>query len=133
MRAPLPTLRSYTLGIEGRLLAGAVALERTFIADGIRVLKDPVLPGGEPGKNLRFHGLRPAKAQIGLEAGESVRRKARTLFQKYADLVFPVDLVERGGDETERGCTLGIEHLAELCFRFLERAGLTEKTACKPR
>src|SRR5215468_12729873 len=92
---------SYPSRIEHRLLAGAVALERALLADRVGALEDPVLPGGQPREDLRFHGLGPGEAQIGLEPGEAVGRKACALLQKDADLVLPIDIVERGGDESE--------------------------------
>src|SRR5262245_66486002 len=60
---------SYSPRIEGRLLAGAVALERTLLADRVGALEDPVLPGGQPREDLRFHGLGAGEAQIGFEPG----------------------------------------------------------------
>src|SRR6266849_7905103 len=77
--------------IECRLLAGAVTLERALLADRVRALEDPVLPGGEAGEDLRLHGLRPAEAQIGFEPGQSVGRETCALLQEQADLVLPVD------------------------------------------
>src|ERR1044072_5071391 len=85
--------------VEGRLLSGAVALERAFLADGIGTLEDPVLPSGQAGEDFRFHGLRTAEAQIGFEPGEPVSGEARALLQEHADLVLPVDIVEGEGDE----------------------------------
>src|SRR5712692_3315570 len=78
---------SHSPRIERRLLAGAVALERALLADRVRALEDPVLPGGEAGEDFRLHGLRAAEAQIGLEPGEPVRREARAFLQEHADLV----------------------------------------------
>src|ERR1700733_6173883 len=72
--------------IEHRLLPGAVALERALLADRVRPLEDPVLPRAQPGEDFRFHRLRPGEAQIGFEAGEAVRRKARALFEEHAHL-----------------------------------------------
>src|SRR4029077_1738399 len=115
--------------IEGRLLAGAVALERAFLADGIGTLEDPVLPGGQAREDFRFHGLGTAEAQIGFEPGEAVSRKARALLQEHADLVLPVDIVECEGDESEILCCLGFEHLADRGCRFVDVGGIREETA----
>src|ERR1700755_2551760 len=87
--------------VEGRLLSGAVALERAFLADGIGTLEDPILPSGQPREDFRFHGLGTAEAQIGFEPGEPVGREACALLQEHADLVLPVDIVEREGDKAE--------------------------------
>src|SRR5262249_3453751 len=103
---------SHPLGVEDRLLAGAVAAQRALLADRVGALEDPVLPGGKAGKDFRFHGLGPAEAQIGLEPGERVGREARTLLQEHADLVVPIDVVKRKGDEPERGGRLRVERLA---------------------
>ena len=77
---PLPGLprkrgrgnQSHSPGIEHRLLAGAVALERAVLADGVGTLENPVLPCGQPREDFRFHRLRSGKAQIGFEAGERI-------------------------------------------------------------
>src|SRR6516165_972322 len=103
---------SHPARIERRLLAGAVALERALLADGVGALENPVLPGGEAGEDFRFHGLRAAEAQIGFEPSQTVGGKARALLQKHADLVPPVDVVEREGDESESVRRPGIEHPA---------------------
>src|SRR4051812_1142837 len=66
-----------SLGVVVGLLAGAVAPQRALLADRIGALEDPVLPGGQPCKDLRFHGLGPAEAQVRLEPGEPVGREAR--------------------------------------------------------
>src|SRR5215813_15173313 len=105
---------SHPACIEYRLLAGAVALERALLADGVGALENPVLPGGEAGEDFRLHGLRAAEAQVGLEPGEPVGGEARALLQEHADLVLPVDVVEREGDEAELGRALGVERLADL-------------------
>src|SRR6266545_3995060 len=112
--------KSHPPRIECRLLAGAVALERALLADRVRPLEDPVLPGGEAGEDFRFHGLGTAEAQIGFEPGEAVGREARALFQENADLVLPVDVVEREGDEAELLGRFGVEHLADLAPRLVE-------------
>src|SRR3954463_16061262 len=92
---------SNSLGVEHGLLAAAVATQRALFADGVGALEDPVLPGGEPGKDFRFHRLRPAEAEVRFQAGQPVGREARALFEEDADLILPVDVVEREGDETE--------------------------------
>ena len=93
--------RSHPFGVEDRLLPGAVAFERAFLADRVGALENPVLPRGQPGKYFRFHRFRSGEAQIGFEAGETVRRKARALFEEDAHFVVPIDVVEREGDEAE--------------------------------
>src|SRR4051812_38178758 len=119
--------------IEGRLLAGAVALERAFVADGIGTLEDPVLPGGQAREDFRFHGLGTAEAEIGFEPREAVSRKARALLQEHADLVLPVDIVECEGDEAEILRGPGVEHLADRGFRLVDVGGIREETAGEAR
>src|SRR6201991_1345017 len=100
--------------IELRLLAGAVAAERALLADRVGTLEDPVLPGGEAGENLRFHGLGPDEAEVRLHASEAVGRERRALLEEYAHFIVPVDVVERKGDEAEFFGRLGIDGLADL-------------------
>src|SRR6266567_8929637 len=87
--------------IELRLLAGAVTPQRAVLADRVGALEDPVLPRGQTREDFRFHRLGSDEAQIRFHAGEAVGREAGALLQEYADLVVPVDVVEREGDETE--------------------------------
>src|SRR6478735_5979230 len=119
--------------VEGRLLAGAVALERAFLADGIWTLEDPILPGGQAREDFRFHGLGTAEAQIGFEAREAVSREARALLQEHADLVLPVDIVECERDEAEILRGGGVEHLADRGLRLVDVGGIGEKAAGEPR
>src|SRR5262249_42166728 len=109
----------HPLGVEHRLLPGAVAPERALIAARVGALEDPVLPGGEAREDLGFHRFRAAEAQIGLEPGERIGGEARALLEKHAYLV-PVDVIEREGDEPKRGRRLGVEHLAALGLGLVE-------------
>src|SRR6266516_5497192 len=124
---------SHPARVEHRLLAGAVALERALLADGVGALENPVLPRGEAREDFRFHGLRAAEAQIGFEPGQAVGGKARALLQKHADLVLPIDVVEREGDETQPLCRFGIEHLGGRGLRPVEVGRIGQETARKPR
>src|SRR5262245_56979959 len=99
--------------IEFRLLAAAVAAQRALLADRVGALEDPVLPRGQPRKDFRFHRLWPGEAQACVHAGEAVEREACALLEEHADLVVPVDIVEREGDEPEFLRRLGIERLAD--------------------
>src|SRR3954453_21960176 len=112
--------------IELRLHPGAVAPERTVLADRVGALENPVLPCRQPRKDFRFHGLGTDEAQIGFHAGEAVGRKAGALLEEHADLVVPVDIVERKGDKAELFGLLGIERLADLAPRgfHVGRVGL---------
>src|SRR6476661_580838 len=112
--------------VEFRLLAAAVAAQRAFLADRVGALEDPVLPGGQAREDLRFHRLRADEAQARFHAGETVGREARALLQKDANLVVPVDVVEREGDEAELFRLLGVERGTEggLGARHIGRIGL---------
>src|SRR5579863_7388157 len=89
----------YSRRVELRLLTGSVTAQRALLTDRIGTLEDPVLPSGEAGENFRFHGLRSHKAQIGFHAGETVGRERGAFLEEHPDLVVPVDVVEREGDE----------------------------------
>ena len=97
--------------VEAGLLAGAVDLERALLADGVRALEDPVLPGGEAAEDARHHVLLAGEAQVRLQAGQRVGRHRGALLERDADLVVPVDVVGRGGDEAERERGVGVERL----------------------
>src|SRR5450756_1840216 len=102
----------YSRHIELRLLAGAVAAQRAVLADRVGALEYPVLPCRQAGEDFRFHGLGSDEAQVRFHAGEAVGREAATLLEEHPDLVVPVDVVEREGDEAERLGLRGIERLA---------------------
>src|SRR5712672_806882 len=68
-------LLSNSRHIELRLLAGAVAPQRAVLADRVGTLEDPVLPGGQPREDFRFHRFRTGETQIGFHSGEAVRRE----------------------------------------------------------
>src|SRR3954447_24524268 len=124
---------SNSLGVEHGLLASAVATQRALLADGVGALEDPVLPGGKPGEDFGFHRLRSAEAKVGLQAGEAVGREACALFEEHADLILPVDVVEREGDEAELRRAFGIELLADRFACAFERLRLAEKPRLQPR
>src|ERR1700730_4551201 len=119
----------YPRHIELRLLAAAVAPQRTVLADRVGALKNPVLPRRQPREDFRFHGLGPDEAQIGFHAGKTVGREAGALLEEHPDLVIPVDIVERKGDEAELLGLLGVERLADP----LSRAGQIRRVGLKAR
>src|SRR5215813_12706005 len=106
--------------VEPRLLTASVAPQCAVLADRIGPLENPVLPGGQARKNFRFHGLRPGEAQISFHAGERVRRETRALLAEHADLVVPVDVVEREGDEPELLGLFRLNVFADLFARTIE-------------
>src|SRR6478672_1423895 len=129
-RGPKP---SHSPRVEDRLLAGAVALERALLADRIRPLEDPVLPGGEAGEDFRFHGLGSAEAQVGFQAGKGVGREARAFLQEDADLGLPVDVVERKGDEAEVLRRFRVERPSDGRISLVEWRLAAEESAGEPR
>src|SRR5713226_1944535 len=119
--------------IELRLLAGAVAAQRAGLADRVGTLKDPVLPRRQAGEDFRFHGLRSDEAQVGFHAGQAVGREAGALLEKHPDLVVPVDIVEREGDEAERFGLLRIECLTNALPRAQDIFSIGLKARLQPR
>src|SRR5712664_2166120 len=117
---------SHPRHIELRLLAGAVAPQRAVFADRVGALKGPVLPRRQAREDFRFHGLGSDEAQVRFHAGETVRRETGALLEEHPDLVVPIDIVEREGDEAKLLGLLGIDRLADLVPRALQigRIGL---------
>ena len=103
------SFRQTRVEVEAGLLAGAVDLERALVADGVGPLEDPVLPRGEPAEDARRHVLLAGEAQVRFQAGERVGRHRGALLEGDADLVVPVDVVGRGGDEAELQRLVGVE------------------------
>src|SRR2546427_2934301 len=101
-----------TFPIEFRLRAGSIHLQGALLADRIRALEDPVLPRGEAAEDARQHGLRSGEAQACFHGGERVGREAGALLDGEADLLVPVDVVRRRGDEAELERLLRIEQFA---------------------
>src|SRR6266542_3785347 len=56
-------------------LAGAVTAQCPVRPGRVGALEDPVLPGGEPAEDLRLAGFRAGEPEIGLHAGQRVRRE----------------------------------------------------------
>src|SRR5580692_6730687 len=92
---------SDSLPVVVRPLAGPVTAQRPVRSRGIGPLENPVLPGGEPAENLRLAGLRAGKAEIGLHAGQRVRREAGPFLDHEPYLVGPVEVVRGLGDQAE--------------------------------
>src|SRR3984957_15016239 len=132
-RAAPGTRKSNPRRIELRLLAGAVAAQRTLLADRIGTLEDPVLPGGETGENLGFHGLGSDEAQIRFHAGETIGREAGALLEEHPDFVVLVDVIERKGHEPERLGFLGVERFADPFACAMEIGRLRLEARFKPR
>src|ERR1022692_540054 len=84
-----------------RALAGAIAAQRPVRPRGVGPLEDPVLPGGEPAEDLRLAGFRPGEAEVGLHAGQRVRREAGPFLDNQPDLVRPVEVVRGLGYQAE--------------------------------
>src|SRR6516225_1545001 len=124
---------SDALEVEARLLAGAVDLERALLADRVRALEDPVLPRRQPTEDARRQVLARAEAQVRFQAGERIGRHRGALLDRDADLVVPVDVVGRGGDEAERERSIGVERAADRGARRSERSRLAVKATLESR
>src|SRR5438093_9224975 len=55
------------LPVELRPALLSVDFQRALLADGVRPLEDPVLPGRQPSEDLRLHRLGPGEPQVCLE------------------------------------------------------------------
>src|ERR1700691_2014196 len=128
-----PGQQSNPRRIELRLLAGAVAAQRALLADRIGALEDPVLPGGETGENLGFHGFGSDEAQVRFHAGETIGREARALLEEHPNFIIPIDVIERKGHKPKRLGFLGIERVADALARTIEIGRLRLEARFKPR
>src|SRR5919202_2288570 len=120
------------VAIEARLHAGAVAFERAVLADGVRALEDPVLPGRQAAEDLGLHGLGAGEAQIGLHGRQGVGREARALFEHDADLVVPIHVVEREGHEPAGLGLLAFEWGPDPAARRREALWLAQEPGLEP-
>src|SRR5580765_5285595 len=82
MPSSIGTFTSGSLLVEHGPLAGAVAPQRAVRAGRVRPGEDPVLPRGEAGEDLGFHGLRAGEAQVGLHPGQRVRAERGAFLQR---------------------------------------------------
>src|SRR6187431_2785221 len=55
---------SHPVLVERRRDAAAVQFQGALLADRVRALEDPVLPGGQPSEDLGLHRLGAGEAQI---------------------------------------------------------------------
>src|SRR5919112_3723111 len=108
-RAPfnLPPSRSFV--VELRLRGLAVVRERALRADGVGALENPVLPGREPAVNLRVERLGAGEAKARLHPRQRVGRERGALLDGDANLVLPVKIVGREGDEARLFGSFGVE------------------------
>src|SRR6185436_9216496 len=79
--------------VELRPTLSTVCTERAVLADRVRTLKDPVLPGAQAAEDLRLHRLRTGKTQVRLETGQRVGRQCRARFDRLPHFVIPIHLV----------------------------------------
>src|SRR5690606_2210850 len=92
----------------------AVEGERARLARGVRPDEAPVLPGGEPAEDLRFHRLGTNEPEVCLHARERVGAHGRPLLDRQADLLVPVELVGGEGDQPRLQRLLRVEAAAVL-------------------
>src|SRR5215831_12462620 len=102
-----PSLRAFPVELGPTRLS--VHFQRPLLADGIRPLKDPVLPRRQPAEDFGLHGFGPREPQVRFESRHGVRRKGRPRLDGDAHLVVPVDLVGGEGDQASRLGLSGIE------------------------
>src|SRR5579875_2337695 len=95
---------------------GAVPAQRAVRAGRVGPLEDPVLPGRETAEDLRPVCLRAGEAQVRLQPGERVGGEAGPLGHREPDLVLPVQVVRRGGDQTEASGLRSLLGLAGGCL-----------------
>src|SRR5690606_39712743 len=109
--------------------ARAGQLRCALVADGIRAVECPVRPGRGAPEDARLPRLVACETQVRLEPRQRIGRHRRTLLDRDAQLVGPVDVVERGGDEAELLGALGVEQLADRRARRLEGLALLVEAA----
>src|SRR6266436_2581320 len=110
---PALSFRQYSdpLRVENRLDAAAVPFESALDTGRIGPLENPVLPCAETAEDFRFHRLRSGEPEVCFHAGQRIGRKARSLLEKDAHLVCPIDSVECRGDEPEPLAFVRIQRL----------------------
>src|SRR3979411_2050866 len=91
----------HPLVVENGFLTGAVATQGTFFTRGVGPYEDPVLPGGEPAEDLGLTRLGADEPVIGCHPGERVRAERGPPLDDDADLVLPIEVVRRVGDQPE--------------------------------
>src|ERR1700690_818226 len=89
----------YSFLVEVRLRAAAEEFERAALAGGVGGVEHPVLPGREGAEDLRLGRLGAGEAQVRLHRGQRVGRERRALLEREPDLVVPIEIVGRAGDE----------------------------------
>src|SRR5215212_7537089 len=94
----VPLCGSCSFVIKLRLRWLAVVGQRAFLADRVRALEDPVLPGGQAAINLCVHRFRTSETKRCFHAGQRIGRQRGAFFNRHADLVFPVEFVRRERD-----------------------------------
>src|SRR5690606_31382723 len=104
--------RLAAIPVELRSLGPAVHREGALGTHGIGALEDPVLPSGEPREDLALHGFRTREAHGGFHPREWVRGQARSLLDRNAYVVLPVDLVGCNRDQAEGVGLAGCQGLA---------------------
>src|SRR5262245_38500165 len=103
---------SHPSPVELRPLSPAVELESALLADGVRAIEDPVLPGAEAAEDPRLGRLPAPEAQAGFHARQRVRRQRGALLERDAHLVGPVYVVGSGRDQPEGEGLTPVEQLA---------------------
>src|SRR5271170_2737988 len=92
---------SNTLPIEFSAGTGAIDLQGASRPHRVRPDENPILPRREPPEDPRMHGLAIAEAQVSLKPRQRIRGKRAASFDGEPDLVRPIQLVGREGDQAE--------------------------------
>ena len=87
------------------------------------------MPGRKAAKNARNHVFLAGKTQVGFKAGECIGRHGGALFDGNANFVFPVDIVQRCGDQPQLLRSIAIECLTHGRACGLQRCSLFIKAA----
>src|SRR5271165_7283228 len=104
---------SDSIPVEGGTLPGAEPAQRAVRAGRVGPVEYPVLPGGQPAEDLRFHGLWAGEPVVGLQAGERVGAEAGPLLGRDPDFLVPVDVIRREGDQAQVSRVLGFDRRAQ--------------------
>src|SRR5690606_28451122 len=72
-----------------------------LLARGVGSIENPVLPCRQTTENTGFHAFNAIETQVGLKAGKRIGRQSAALFEGDADLVVPVEAVERVSNQAQ--------------------------------
>src|SRR5471030_1679936 len=124
---------SDAIEVELRLAALAINLKGALLAHRVRAVEDPVLPGRQTPEDAGLHCLDAVEAQIRLKPRERIRRHGRAFFNSNPDLVGPVDIVRRGGDQSKTLRFDWLDPLSDLLAYGVHGLRFVVETAAEAR